>query len=104
MATAPAVHPKWVAALWRHEGEAAAALALETLPGALSGPYACTLLGEMGAAAAPAVPALRAVADSRVRVPLYTGSFDEDTRADERLAAAAREALRRIGEAVTDTP
>ncbi|MEV0412723.1 hypothetical protein AB0I68_18420 [Streptomyces sp. NPDC050448] len=104
--TAPAVHPKWVAALWRHEGEAAAALALERLPGALDGelygPYVCTVLGDMGAAAAPAVPALRAVAERRVRVSLCTGSFDEDARADERLAAASREALRRIGEAVAD--
>ncbi|MEV6733154.1 HEAT repeat domain-containing protein [Streptomyces sp. NPDC051364] len=100
--TAGAVHPKWAAALWRHEGAAAAALALEVLPraldGELYGPYACTVLGDMGAAAAPAVPALRAVAGRRVRVALHTGSFEQDTRGDERLAAAARGALHRIGE------
>ncbi|MFE6843915.1 hypothetical protein [Streptomyces sp. NPDC057686] len=110
--TEGAVHPKWAAALWRHEGAAAAALALGTLPraldGELYGPYACTVLGDMGATAAPAVPALRAVAGRAVRVALYTGSFDRDTRGDERLAAAAREALHRIGEAAAgradDTP
>ncbi|MCX4545713.1 HEAT repeat domain-containing protein [Streptomyces sp. NBC_01565] len=97
------VHPKYAGTLWRHEGHAAAELALNVLPryldSDLHGPYVCGVLGDMGAAAAGAVPALRAMVERRTRVPTYTGDRDEETRADERLTAAARTALRRIADA-----
>ncbi|MET9881938.1 hypothetical protein ABZZ20_02050 [Streptomyces sp. NPDC006430] len=97
------VHPVCVGTLWQHEGPAAVELALDLLPrfmgSDLHGPYVCRVLGDMGASAAPAVPALREVAERRVRVPMCIGDSDQEVRADERLAGAAREALRRIGDA-----
>ncbi|MFF4319434.1 hypothetical protein [Streptomyces sp. NPDC001568] len=101
--TRRAVHPKCAGALWRQEGDDVAELALDVLVphlgGEVYGEYVCTVLGAMGAAAAGAVPALRAVAERRERLRLYIGGFDEETRADERLAEAARAALRRIADA-----
>ncbi|MFF3013180.1 hypothetical protein [Streptomyces sp. NPDC057939] len=95
-----AVHPGCAGTLWRHEGDAVAELALDVLlphvVGEVHGVYVCTVLGAMGASAARAVPALREVAGRRERVRMYIGDFDEETRADERLAAAARAALCRI--------
>ncbi|MEV6671405.1 hypothetical protein [Streptomyces sp. NPDC051162] len=90
------LHPRLLGALWKHSGTAAARVLLDTLPRYLDddayGAYACSVLTDMGREAAAALPALRAVAERRTRLPLYLGDFDRETRADECLAAAARDA------------
>lgn len=90
------LHPRLLGALWKHSGTAAAGVLVDILPRYLDddayGAYACSVLTGMGREAAAALPALRAVTERRTRLPLYLGDFDREVRADERLAAAAREA------------
>ncbi|MGW6710746.1 hypothetical protein ACWGDE_38455, partial [Streptomyces sp. NPDC054956] len=100
-AAGPRAHPRLLGTLWQHVEEERAGPALEAFlsdvgRGELS-PYVCRILACLGPAAAPAVPALRAETERRVRVPVYLGDEDEEMREDERLAAAARETLRLIG-------
>lgn len=100
-ADGPYAHPRLLTGLWRHAADGATGILLDALlPPSGSGElniHACRILAGMGPAAAPAVPALTAVTERRIRVPEYTGDEDEDMREDERLLRAAREALRRIG-------
>ncbi len=102
------LHPECLPLLWQYEGEEAveAVLAhlLDDLADDALGSRLSAALAGMGAAAAPAVPALRAVARRATRIDLYTGDFDQEMRADEMLAAAAGDALRRITEAVAAGP
>ncbi|WP_405495967.1 hypothetical protein [Streptomyces sp. NBC_00096] len=96
-------HPRLLATLWQHAGDEPAGPALDGFLAHLVrdgfGPYVCGVLAALGPAAGPAVPALRAAAEQRVRVPMYTGDEDRDMREDERLAGAVRRTLRRIGPA-----
>ncbi|MFG1805121.1 hypothetical protein [Streptomyces sp. NPDC049040] len=88
--------------LWRYDPERARDRILDTLPGYLDddtcGPYACEVLGRMGAAAEAVLGRLAELADRPVRLRVYLGDADAEMRAEETLAesfAAARSAIAR---------
>ncbi|MFE2947838.1 hypothetical protein ACFXHK_12480 [Embleya sp. NPDC059267] len=92
--------------LWRHAGEAALPVLLAALPQLLEadvyGSFVYRLLGDMGAAAAPILPALDSIIDRRERAPGPDEDDDEVIR-DERLVQRARAARARILAAVASS-
>lgn len=99
-ADADRAHPRLLATLWLHAGEEPTGTSLDAFLDHVVrdgfGPYVCRILAALGPAAAPALPTLRAAAEQCVRIPMYLGDQDQEMREDERLAAALRDALRRI--------
>lgn len=95
-------HPGTFAVLWRHAGATAADQVLAVLPEYLDddlfGPLAARVLGEMGALARPALPALDALLSRTIRVSVHIGDVDAEMRADELIVAAAADARSRIVE------
>ncbi|MFJ8738699.1 hypothetical protein ACIRL2_04945 [Embleya sp. NPDC127516] len=89
--------------LWRHAGAAALPVLLASLPRFLDADvYASSvyrLLDEMGAAAAPLLPALDTIVDSSERPPLLDDDRDR-IRLDEALVERARAARARIAAAI----
>ncbi|MFI6982615.1 hypothetical protein ACIBSV_28980 [Embleya sp. NPDC050154] len=89
--------------LWRHAGAAALPVLLASLPRLLDADvYASSvyrLLDEMGAAAAPLLPALDTIVDSPERPPLLDDDRDR-IRLDEALVERARAARARIAAAI----
>lgn len=95
-------HPGTFAVLWRYAGAAAADQILAVLPDYLDddlfGPLTARVLGEMGALARPALPALDALLNRTTRVSVHIGDFDAEMRADELIVAAVADARSRIAE------